>query len=207
LTGFWLISYVALWVLFFVLAAIVFSVLRNLGLVYGTLKLALPQLRHAPSDLKAGQLLPDVTWHTMAGERMELSHLRGVTQAFVLVSPSCETCVKYLRQLATEHPEVIDPIGAKVERRLVVSIGDREDALELTAKAGLDANTVAYLDPDGLVSEKWGITSTPFTVVVDEHLRVIRQIYAGNGVGNLMRAKDIAPITHVDNAIVTAKEV
>jgi|SRR5215467_7522276 len=177
--GLWLVSYIALWVLFFTLVAVLLSVLRNLGVIYRSLPGAVKM--RAPSNLKAGEILPEVTWQTLLGEARPLVALRGMRQAITLVSPSCGPCVEYLRKVDAEPP---DPIDETVMRRVIVSLGDAEDTVRLIDRAGVKSRDLVLLDPNRTVSERWGIAATPVTVVVDEELRVVRQVFAVNGDAN-----------------------
>jgi hypothetical protein len=48
----------------------------------------------------------------------------------------------------------------------------------LLERAGVSKDdSMVFLDPAKEVAEKWGITGTPSSVIVDEQLRVVRQVF------------------------------
>lgn len=49
MSGLWLVSYIALWLLFLVVAVALLSVLRNLGVIYESLRYLRQQARESPS--------------------------------------------------------------------------------------------------------------------------------------------------------------
>jgi hypothetical protein len=175
-TGLWLVSYVALWVLFLAVAGALVSVLHNLGVVFDAVNVASMQPRGLSSNLKTGQVLPDLTWHTLAGEPRKVSELRGARQAFEIVSPTCGSCVEFLRQIVAGGRDP-DPMDATLHKRTVVCLGDADDATRLLESAGITEGVTVMVDRDRELSRKWGITSTPSTVVVDEDLHVVRQVF------------------------------
>lgn len=176
MTDLWLVSYIALWILFLAVGVVLLSILRNLGVIYSSLEAVAPQTRAAPTHLKAGQRVPDLTWRTLTGDSRAVSDLGGVRQAFSFVSPTCGPCLKFLQDVARNAvpPDLHDP---SVGHRVIVSVGDAEGTIALLEKAGLPADSAVLLDPDRQVVHQWGITGTPVTVVVDEELRVVRHIF------------------------------
>jgi redoxin len=173
----WIVSYIALWVVLLIVTVILVSVLRNLGIVYRSLEALSPAANRAPTALKAGDRLPDVTWQTLAGDPVTLGNLNSRRQAVALVSPSCEPCLAYLREIAEEARDP-DPLDPSVRLGVIVSFGDATGTKRFLSKVGkLPADVRVVVDSSREVSSKWGITATPTTVIVDDELRVVRQVF------------------------------
>ena len=176
MSGLWLISYVALWILVLAVAVVQVSVLRNLGVVYEAFRARPSEPRALPSALTAGQRLPDVTWRTLAGQAVPVSEWMGSKRAFTLVSPDCAPCLDYMKELS-EGTRDLDPLDSTVKEWVVVSIGSQDGTTVLAQRAGVPANVPILLDSDREVVAKWGIRRTPTVVVVDDQLRVVRQVF------------------------------
>src|SRR5690349_8239311 len=99
MTGLWLISYIALWILFLVLAVVLLSVLRNLGALYETLA-AFQNPPQEPIKLVPGDIVPDLALPALSGDRVPISAFRGQTTAFLIVSPGCSPCHSLLKDIA-----------------------------------------------------------------------------------------------------------
>jgi hypothetical protein len=177
MSGLWLVSYIALWILFLVVAVVLISVLRNLGIIYESLRAPSSDQRPAPSSLTTGQRVPEVTWRTLAGHAKTVSEMTGVRQAFALVSPDCAPCLDYMKELS-EGTRDLDPLDSTLRDWVVVSIGDHDGTARLAKRAGIPANVQVLVDSDRQVVAKWGISRTPSLVIVDEQLRVVRQIFS-----------------------------
>jgi Redoxin len=176
MSGIWLASYLVLWVLMLVVAVVLISVLHNLGVVYATLKQSRRQ--GGPStNLKPGQVLPEAIFQTLDGKTKTTSDLRGTPRAIALVSPSCGSCVEYLRSIAEKQPpmDLLDLSGLDL---VIVSLGDVDGTVNLLERAGLlGLSSSVLLDPHREATEKWGLSATPTTVMVDANLQVVRQIF------------------------------
>jgi thioredoxin-related protein len=177
MTGLWLISYIALWLLFFLVAIALVSVLRNLGVIYESLETMVPRSRRASTKFTAGDIVPDLTLSTLAGEEVNISNFRGRKMAFLIVSPNCSPCRDLLRDIA-ENGESLDPLDPSVHHKAIVSIGNKPETIELVQDVNLSQDPI-LLDTENLVAREWGIMSTPMIVIVDEQLKVARQIIGG----------------------------
>jgi hypothetical protein len=167
-----------LWLLFLVVAVVLVSVMRNLGVVYAGLKVAPPQGLPPTSTLKAGQLLPEVTLRTLTGDRRVISNLvAGTKYSIDVVSPGCGPCVQYLAQIGIgERPP--DPLDTDVRLRMVVSVGSQEATDQLLQGVSIPEAVQVLVDEDHQIGAMWGITTTPSTIVVDEERRVVRQSFS-----------------------------
>lgn len=177
MNGLWLASYVALWILFFIVALVLLSVLRNLGVIYESIQ-GFAGLGQAPTKLLPEQELPELILYSWSGEERDLSGFYGTKTSVSIVSLSCPSCLEFLKAIA-EGSTPPDPLDETVEQRVIVSVGTAEETKELMSKAGLDEDIPVLLDTKNHVETAWGITSTPATVVVDENWRVVRQLFGG----------------------------
>jgi len=179
--GIWLVSDVAMWILLLALAFAMGSAMRNVDLVHRRLRLMMPAEHRLPTGLKSGQTMPEVTFRTIDGQLQPLSALIGQRHAITMVSPRCQACPAALGRLA-ESP---DPLDSTVTRRVVISLGDAESTRQLLNEVGLDESTTVWLDRDRLTVRSWGMTEVPVTVVVDENLQVVRQLFwPGSAIGS-----------------------
>lgn len=177
MTGIWLASHLVLWLVVLVMAVALLAVLRNLGVIYESIE-GSRRLKPAPTQLAAGQALPDVTFRTFAGEQIPLRQFQGTATAFAVVSPTCSGCSTFLQELA-EGERDADPLDPTVTNKVVVSIGDQKLTAALLQRLGINGNLRVVLDPDGGTTKVWGISSTPATVITDADLRVVRQAFVG----------------------------
>jgi peroxiredoxin len=172
MTGLWLVSYIALWILFLLMAVVLLSVLRNLGTLYESLAVA-PPLEEQPIKLTAGEALPDLTMRTLSGEQVPISMFQGTKTAFFVVSPQCSPCIRLLEDIAEDGADPY-PHDGSVQRRVIVSIANAAETAELIDQAGLPEGVPLLIDPDGGTRREWGVAGTPTTVIVDEQLRFVR---------------------------------
>jgi peroxiredoxin len=172
MTGLWLVSYIALWILFLILAVVLLSVLRNLGTLYESLAVAHP-LEEQPIKLVAGEALPDLTMRTLSGERVPVSRFQGTKTAFFVVSPGCSSCTSLLKDIAENGADPY-PHDGIVRQRVIVSNADTAETAALIDQTGLPDSVPLLIDPDGGTRREWGVAGTPTTVIVDEQLRFVR---------------------------------
>lgn len=175
MTGLWLVSYIALWLLFLIVAVVLLSVLRNLGVIYEAMA-ALPTAAANQTKLASGELLPELTLETLDGKVTHLSAFRGKKTAFTVISPQCSPCQSLLQDIAISDA-ILDPLNSPVRRRVVISVGNAVDAARLTEQVRLPAALPILVDAGNSIRDKWGLISTPTTVVVDEQLRVVRHMF------------------------------
>ena len=154
MSGWWVASYVALWVLVILLAVLMIAIARQVGTLHlrlgprGALEVdgEGPPLGEAPEPVTAPDL--DGRPVTIGGP--------GAGQLVLFVSPACPMCREVL-------PGV--PAAARAGRLepLVVTDADRGEAVETYARAGVDAPVVA--SPEA--GHRYGVPGTPYAVVID----------------------------------------
>jgi len=174
MTGLWLVSYVALWVFLLIIAVALLSVLRNLGVIYESLADSRTPTAD-PTKLVAGASLPALALRTLAGSAVDLAAFRGTKTAFSVISPQCAPCHLLLRDIAAGRG-VVDPLDPSVRQRVILSVGDLAATAALVGRLQLPGDLPVLVDAGRDIEERWGITSTPTTVIVDEQLRVVRRL-------------------------------
>lgn len=175
--GIWLVSHLALWVLFLVVAIVLISVLRNLGVIYESME-ALAPLKNAPTKLQPGERLPEMTSYSLAGEKVPLSKFHGTKTAFSIISPACTSCNGFLRRFGEEDYRS-DPLDPTVKNTILISTGHIAETIELLLEVGWEneSSVPVVVDKDKTIVRKWGITRVPATIITDEDLRVVRQVF------------------------------
>lgn len=167
MTGIWLLSYLALWFLFIVVALLLISVLYHLGSIYSKIEVKLP----VPTKLAVGEILPDVGVQTMDGRRISLAQFQGAKTAFAIISPGCHTCFNMLKRMANGD----DSLKFLVHRTVIISLANRSETNEMTQLAHLPESYGIFLDMDKKLKDAWGISTTPVIVEADSNLKVLNQ--------------------------------
>ncbi|MCB0076260.1 MAG: redoxin domain-containing protein [Anaerolineales bacterium] len=176
MTGLWLVSYITLWLFFLLIAVVLLSILRNLGTIFEQLSAMKPKR----SNLEEGQTLPDLTLQNADGAGVSTADWMGTSTAFAIVSPGCGPCHDYLGQLVEggTHPDL--PGNGVAPKHVILSLGDvthtRELFQSLDGAVELERLPVLY-DVAGQVMDVWGISATPTTLVVDERMTVMSQLF------------------------------
>jgi hypothetical protein len=166
-TGLWLISYVALWVLFLVVAVLLISTLYHLGVIYSRIEHRVPP----PTKLVRGEILPDVALQAPDGHQIQASQFAGSKTAFVIISPGCSSCLMILEEIARGDNSMKLP----VERTVIVSLSDVPATLEMVRRAQLPPGHAILADTNNILKERWGIRATPVIVETDEELKISEQ--------------------------------
>jgi methylamine dehydrogenase accessory protein MauD len=154
MSGWWLASYVALWVLVAALALLVLALARQIGTLHlrlaprGALELDEegPPLEEAPQRIDGRDA--DGRPVTIGGP--------GEAQLLLFVSPACSTCRDVLPSL---------PVAARAGRMRPVAIADDDDL------DGYPRAVPVVAGPD--IARAYDIPGTPYAVVLDR-LGVVR---------------------------------
>ncbi len=173
MTGWLLVSYIGLWIGYAALAVLSLVALANLGTVRRSFVALSHELKPTISNLKVGQSLPIARLQTLAGDGLSTSEFRGQSRAFAIVSPTCGPCRTYMQTLASD-PGDGSSVGLSV-RPVLVSLGDVDGTKVAVGEAHLPDDVIVLVDVWQDVREKWGISGTPTTVLVDEQLRLTSQ--------------------------------
>jgi peroxiredoxin len=166
MSGPWLLSYVALWLLVLLLVIGTIGVLRQIGLLYEHAS----QPDRPRTKLRSGERVPEIRLEMPTGQRVRLAELIESPTPVLIVSPTCGGCSSLLGQIARGER------GSEVARRvIVVSMSGAREAGELATKAGLSPETTVLIDTGGEIRRVWGVHATPTVVLIDEDLRVMEQ--------------------------------
>lgn len=182
MSGPWLASYIALWCLVLGIAVILVSTLRNFGLVYSELTKLAPRggsvtESTSPTRLQVGEPLPDVVVQGEMGERVSIRNLQRANRAFALISPTCSACDGFLDVALKDGP---DPMDRSLREFTVISLSASDEGQALPAPIVATSLEIPVLyDPLREVPRTWGVPATPFMVIVDDEMRVIRQVLMG----------------------------
>jgi len=97
MSGLWLVSYIALWLLVIALTLIVLGLVRQLGLIH--LRLGPEQnVLTTKEGLELGSPAPDFrATDIVQGKEITLADLKGRQSVLVFVSPSCSPCLELMR--------------------------------------------------------------------------------------------------------------
>lgn len=173
MSGLFLISYIALWILVLLIAGLQLTILHNLGAIYQQF----PKLRPAPSKLKMEDNLPALNVQETGSDQMRMTtEFKGAKTAFSIVSPHCGPCIEYLRQVASDNADP-DPLDPSVRDRVVIGIGEPDEIRRLIKRVQLPPEVPVFIDSTRQVINVWGITATPATVIVDDDHKVVRQVF------------------------------
>lgn len=178
MTGIWLVSYVALWILVLVLALVLISMLRNLGTIYETLQTWQPM--HEPIKMKVGEVVPALTLTNRANETTSLTEHQGIPLAVAIISPGCGPCHDLAKVLARGEPLP----QTNGERPIIISIGSVAETQSVIDEVGLHTDIPVYCDITRSTAEVWGVSSTPTTVLLDERGAFVQHIVGFTGEGH-----------------------
>ncbi len=155
MSGPWLVSYIALWAIVFVQGAVIFLLLRQLGVMYlGTAQGV------ARDGLAPGTKAPDFTVEALDGGSVSLAGFRGLPLLLVFGSPACAPCkalIPDLNAFAREREGAL--------RVLFLSRGELEPARAFAAEN--DVQVAVAVHPDESLPEKFKARVTPFAHLID----------------------------------------
>ena len=173
MSGLWLVSYGIRWVLLIVIAVVLLSLMRNIGLLQQRLEQATQP--PAPSIYALGDAIRSASVQTLAGTPIDLATLNGTSRALVVISPHCGPCHDVVHHLTTTTDRT-DPFGLGVEQTVLISVADRDTVQTSLQEHGLDPQTVTmYCDPMNTLADQWGIRATPTFLTIDAHGKITGQ--------------------------------
>jgi methylamine dehydrogenase accessory protein MauD len=170
MSGWWLASYLVLWLLTGATLLVLLVVLRQLGLIYARIQHGGLQLDEGPA---VGSVIAPFTEREDGTER-EVAFPRPETLNLLLfTSPHCAICADALRGLQTA-------LRGRHASALVVSEGEAEENGELHGLVGPPARFVTSLKRQ----RAFGIETIPYGIVVDGK-GVVLDKGVVNGLGDL----------------------
>lgn len=157
--GIWLISYIALWVLVFLLLLAVFTLARQVGILHT--RLGPVGARMVNAGLEIGETAPPLNATDLRGEAMTLGSERGLPTLLLFVTPSCSTCAA----LAPALRALWRSERFQLEIALVSLYSDNDQARQFVTKYKLKQIPVTTSPTVGF---DYQVTSPPFALLVDE---------------------------------------
>lgn len=174
MSGIWLVSYVALWILVLIIAVVLISVLHHIGVLYGKLE---GERHPPPTALSSGEVLPEVTFSRLNGELVPLSRFLGRPVAFLVISPGCSGCLGALQSFANNHPHDTE---SPIETPVIVGLNDMTAISEMIQQVQLPPLYQVFMDMGSTIEKKWGVKLTPILIEANEELKLSRQtIFVG----------------------------
>lgn len=155
MSGAWLASYIALWALVLFQGAVIFVLLRQLGIIY------LGTARGVAGDgLAVGERAPEFVLPDLDGREVALAGLRGLPLLLIFGSPSCGPCralVPDLNAFAQERRGQL--------RVVFLSRGNQEAARRFARET--DARVPVAVHPDEALADRYRVRVTPFAFLLD----------------------------------------
>jgi methylamine dehydrogenase accessory protein MauD len=174
MTPWWLLSYVALWLVVLSMAFLLLGALRALGLLRWRLEQleATTPSRLGRGGLKPGKKAPDFTLPSVAGGEVALHDFAGRRVFLVFTQSGCKPChrvVPELNQLQRRG-------GVQV---LVVNNGELEPTRQWAGEAGASFPVLAQQQFS--VSKRYEMYGTPFAFLIDERGVIFSRGIINNG--------------------------
>lgn len=167
MSGIWLGSYIALWAVVLFQGAVIFMLLRQLGIIYlGTAQGV------ARDGLSAGARAPDFTLPDLDGRTVTLGDFRGLPLLLVFGSASCAPCrslMPDLNAIADERREAV--------RVLFLCRGGADEARRFARET--DVRVPVAVHPDEELPDQYRARVTPFAFLIDAE-----GIVRGKGLAN-----------------------
>lgn len=166
--GPWLISYIVLWAVVLLQGAVIFVLLRQLGLMYlGTAQGV------ARDGLAVGQRAPDFSLPDLAGGVRSLHDAPGLPLLLVFGSASCAPC----RGLMPDLNAFARERGTEFST-LYLMRGDLDEARRFAEE--LDVSVPVAVHPDHALADEYKARVTPFAFVISGEGVVLAKGLANN---------------------------
>jgi methylamine dehydrogenase accessory protein MauD len=173
MSGLWLLSYIALWVLVILLVVIVLGIVRQLGVIH--IRLGLDEnLLSTREGLEIGAVAPDFrAADVMRNREISLAELKGRSSIFVFVSPDCQPCQELMPHLTLFNKSRNGKVNL-----VLFSQSDPQTSLELTKAHKLSVPVIS--DPEGGFLKLYQVRATPFAYRLDANGTVRRRGVVNN---------------------------
>jgi methylamine dehydrogenase accessory protein MauD len=170
----WLVSYVALWLVVLFLGFLLLGALRALGLLRWRLEQleATTPSRTGRGGLKPGKKAPDFTLPCVSGGEVSLHDFAGRRVFLVFTMSGCKPCHRIAPELNKLQR------GGKVQV-LVANNGELEAARQWAEEAGVCFPVLAQQQFS--VSKRFETYATPFAFLIDERGVIVSKGIINNG--------------------------
>jgi methylamine dehydrogenase accessory protein MauD len=169
---FWLIAFIALWLIVLFLGFLLLGTLRTVGLLRWRLEQleAIMPSRVGRSGLRPGKQAPDFTLPSVAGPDVSLHDFAGRKVLLVFSQNNCKYCHRVMPDLARQQRGD----GLQV---LVINNGDPDTTRKWAAQA--QAGFPILIQENWQVSRRYEMFATPFAFLINE-----RGLIASKGIIN-----------------------
>jgi len=170
----WLLSYVALWLVVLFLGFLLLGALRALGLLRWRLEQlqAITPSRTGRSGLKSGKKAPDFTLPSVSGDEVSLHDFAGRRVFLVFTQSGCKPCHGIVPELNKLQR------GVEVQV-LVVNNGEMEATRKWAGEA--QACFPVLVQQQFSVSKRYEMYATPFAFRIDERGVITSKGIINNG--------------------------
>lgn len=164
-----LISYIVLWVFVIILGILMVATLRHLGVMFEALDPVL-QFSRSGFRLRPDDPLPQAELTDSSGSVVEIDQPGDSSLMLLLVDRGCTACTDALAALSNG-----DAAHWHKKWTSVVVVRSRpQDVSETIGSYNLHEDITIAFDASGKASKAWGVTTTPFAIVIDGARRVRR---------------------------------
>ena len=155
MSGVWLISYLVLWAVVLFQGAVIFVLLRQLGVIYlGTAHGV------AGDGLDIGTRAPDFALSNLAGEPVSLTTFGGLPLLLVFGSPNCGPCKGLIPDLNVFSNERREELHV-----LFLSHGEADATERFAREHGIQVPVASF--PDDGLANAYKARVTPFAFFID----------------------------------------
>ena len=177
MSGLWLVSYLALWILVIILTIFVLGLVRQLGIMQARLGPENKNLLITREGLAVGSAAPDIRGSDVMQQReFKLANLMGRPSIVIFISPSCAPC----QELLPHIPELQNTWGKK-GTVVLCSHGPSEASLHLARAHHLAIPVIS--DVEGTIAQAYKVRATPFAYRLDPNGIVRRRGIVNNYAG------------------------
>lgn len=179
-------SYVLLWLVVLAACVGVLALLRHVGVLFQALDPFFSFVRSG-SVLQQGDVVPSVSLEDLTTrQRAKVPSQSGTGAILLILRPSCSSCEALLSQLRDEWAGL--PLSVYSLSLLV--IGSASDAATIRRQHDVPVAVPVFFDRGGSkIRDGWGVTTTPFLLILDPDLRLDQKVRAPTGrvIGELLR--------------------
>ena len=174
MSGFWLVSYITMWILLIGISFVMLSIMRNMGILYQRIEQNKLQNDTKISKYAINEAVESLIVTDMQDLSVDLIEKLSQKTAIIIISTHCSPCRDLIKYLA-EHKHK-DPLDLGVESTIVISMGSNRALQDLLDEYKVDSGDIAfYCDITDSLSQVWGIYSTPTIITVDANATITSQ--------------------------------